>query len=92
MKLTKSKLKEMSREELLKEQRDNLIKKQTIKTPVGNLQFEVWEITTGPGEPAMLSFNIDFNGSTIQDTTIEGKPGSMASVKHTMRSKKVKFK
>ncbi len=78
--------------DLLEEQRDNLIKKQIVKTPFGNLQFEVWDIVTGPGEPAMLSFNIDFNGSTIQDTTIEGKPGSMADVKHIMRSKKVRFK
>ena len=80
------------KEELLKEQRDNLIKKQTIKTPFGNLQFEVWEITTGPGESPMLSFSIDFNGTNIQDTTIEGKPGSMASVRHTPRAKKVRFK
>ena len=92
MKLTKKKLKEIIREELLKEGRDTLIKKQTVKTPFGNLKFEVWEIVSGPGSPAMLSFDIEFNGTNIQDTTIEGKPGSMASVKHTMRAKKVKFK
>ena len=92
MKLTKKKLKEIIREELLKEGRDTLIKKQSVKTPFGNLQFEVWEITTGPGESPMLSFSIDFNGTNIQDTTIEGKSGGMAEVRHQMRAKKVKFK
>ena len=92
MKLTKKKLKEIIREELLKEGRDTLIKKQSVKTPFGNLKFEVWEIMSGPGSPAMLSFDIEFNGTNIQDTTIEGKSGGMAEVKHTMRAKKVKFK
>ena len=92
MKITKSKLKEMIKEELLKEQRDNLIKKQSVKTPFGNLQFEVWEIMSGPGQSSMLSFDIEFNGANIQDTTIEGESGGMAKVKHTMRAKKVKFK
>ena len=92
MKLTKKRLKEIIREELLTEGRDNLIKKQTVKTPFGNLKFEVWEIVSGPGSPAMLSFDIEFNGSNIQDTTIEGESGGMAEVRHQMRAKKVKFK
>ena len=92
MKLTKKKLKEIIREELLKEGRDHLIKKQTIKTDFGNFKFEVWEIMTGPGEPSMLSFDIEFNGANIQDTTIEGKSGGMAEIRHQMRAKKVKFK
>ena len=92
MKLTKKKLKEIIREELLKEGRDTLIKKQSVKTPFGNLKFEVWEIMTGPGEQSMLSFDVEFNGANIQDTTIEGKSGEIAKVKHTMRAKKVKFK
>jgi ribosome-associated toxin RatA of RatAB toxin-antitoxin module len=92
MKLTKTRLKEIIREELLNEGRDTLIKKQSVKTPFGNLKFEVWEITTGPGKPAMLSFDVEFNGTNIQDTTIEGESGGMAEVRHTMRAKKVKFK
>ena len=92
MKLTKQRLKEIIKEELLTEGRDTLIKKQTVKTPFGNLKFEVWEIMSGPGQSSMLSFDIEFNGANIQDTTIEGKSGDMAKVKHTMRAKKVKFK
>ena len=92
MKITKTRLKEIIREELLKEGRDTLIKKQAVKTPFGDLKFEVWEVMSGPGSPAMLSFDIEFNGTNIQDTTIEGKSGGMAKVKHTMRAKKVKFK
>ena len=93
MKLTKQRLKEIIKEELLTEGRDNLIKKQTVKTPFGNLKFEVWEIVSGPGiGNPMLSFDIEFNGTNIQDTTIEGESGGMAKVKHTMRAKKVKFK
>ena len=92
MKITKQRLKEIIKEELLKEGRDTLIKKQTIKTPFGNLKFEVWEVMSGPGQSSMLSFDIEFNGTNIQDTTIEGESGGMAKVKHTMRSKKVKFK
>ena len=92
MKLTKKKLKEIIREVVLNEGRDTLIKKQTIKTDFGNLKLEVWEIMTGPGEPSMLSFDIEFNGTNIQDTTIEGKSGGMAEVRHQMRAKKVKFK
>ena len=92
MKLTKQRLKEIIKEELLTEGRDNLIKKHTVKTPFGNLKFEVWEIMTGPGEQSMLSFDVEFNGANIQDTTIEGKSGGMAEVRHQMRAKKVKFK
>ena len=89
----KEKLKAIGGGHLLKEGRDNLIKKQTVKTPFGNLKFEVWEIVSGPGiGNPMLSFDIEFNGTNIQDTTIEGKSGGMAEVKHTMRAKKVKFK
>ena len=77
MKITKQRLKEIIKEELLTEGRDNLIKKQTVKTPFGNLKFEVWEIMSGPGQSSMLSFDIEFNGTNIQDTTIEGESGGM---------------
>ena len=82
----------INEQKLLKEGRDTLIKKQTVKTPFGNLKFEVWEIMSGPGQSSMLSFDIEFNGANIQDTTIEGKSGGMAEVRHQMRAKKVKFK
>jgi len=70
MKITKTRLKEIIREELLKEGRDTLIKKQAVKTPFGDLKFEVWEVMSGPGSPAMLSFDIEFNGTTIQKLNI----------------------
>ena len=95
MKITKTRLKEIIREELLREGRDRLIKKQIINTPLGDLIFDVWEVVTGPGEPSMITYGVDFKGEgrvvPLYEGTIEGALGGEGKVKHEPIARKVRL-